>query len=122
MIERRCLRMVEDVELLKQAQPAGVGHGVEGLAPVNDVPLKSVGDPVIFQFPNISCQSCFRSQVWIFKRSFVRVPSFFKSSIRQTCVEFDLSCVLPCNLCCINNSRYRTSSRERAGSFILAVT
>ena len=78
MIERRCLRMVEDVELLKQAQPAGVSHGVEGLAPVNDVPLESVRDPVIFQFPNISCQSCFCSQVWIFKRSFIRVPSFFK--------------------------------------------
>ena len=54
MIERRCLRTVEDVELLKQAQPAGVSHRVEGLAPVNDVPLKSVVDPVIFQFPNIS--------------------------------------------------------------------
>ena len=75
MIERRCLRMVEDVELLKQAQPAGVSHGVEGLAPVNDVPLESVRDPVIFQFPNISCQSGFCSQVWIFKRSFMRVPS-----------------------------------------------
>ena len=77
MIERHCLQMVEDVELLKQAQPAGVSHRVEGLAPVNDVPLKSIGDPVIFQFPNISCQSCFCSQVWIFKRSFMRVPSFF---------------------------------------------
>ena len=39
MVECRCLRVIEDVELLQQAQPAGVGHGVEGLASVDYVPL-----------------------------------------------------------------------------------
>lgn len=39
MVECRCLRVIEDVELLQQAQPACVGHGVEGLASVDYVPL-----------------------------------------------------------------------------------
>ena len=55
--------MVEDVELLQQAQPAGVGDGAVSLASVDDAPPYGVRDPIILQTPNVGSECCLSSQV-----------------------------------------------------------
>ena len=59
LVERGELRLAHDGPLLTQAQPAGVGAGVVGGQPGQDLPLQAVFSTFILELPDMTSQAGF---------------------------------------------------------------
>ena len=96
LVERGELRLAHDGPLLTQAQPAGVGAGVVGGQPGQDLPFQAVISTFILELPNVTSQAGmihrveYQSKTSFPMQSMTYFPKFYQDVklIVKHCFEF----------------------------------